>query len=249
MPRRHGAHRRGNPVRYGSVHDGLGRGNPYEAGGRVRSRGPRRARLRSRYHSRLGGAWQPDDPQTVLGKWADSVTVRGRVVHAGYRPSEQEVIIAANLLREIEHFVMAVLKRLKFKANRRVIARPAGRERRGLYAGRSRSLSDPRRGTKTAMDRRISEMAEGGAGGQNGGSAGKRRQDIGQSATAQHAVARLARHRGACLGVWGGMGGGATSPGGGVRRLATIARRARARPRAASPTRAGGARTVRRCFG
>lgn len=126
-------------------------GTPYEEAAEWFEKSGLTARLRSHYHSRLAGAWQPDDTRTVLGKWTDSVTkVRGRVVHAGYRPSEWEATVAVNLLGEIGHFVKDRLaeKCMKYKRTALLLLGQPGLERRGLYGGQIKKFVEEEAGNE-----------------------------------------------------------------------------------------------------
>lgn len=95
-------------------------------------------RLRIHYHPRLGGRWSPDDPTTINGKWVTNVSrVRGRVVHAGYRPAEEETVRALDTLAELEEFTKERLahKRLSYKRTALILLGTPGLDRRGLYSG------------------------------------------------------------------------------------------------------------------
>jgi hypothetical protein len=47
-------------------------------------------RVRSQYHSRLGGDWKTDET-TIVGRWREKLVLqRHLVAHGGYRPSQQQ---------------------------------------------------------------------------------------------------------------------------------------------------------------
>lgn len=97
-----------------------------------------KTRLKTHYHGQLGGQWNPDDPTTVIGKWAENVSrLRGRVVHAGYRPTESETGLALDTLGELEEFVKARLadRRLTYKRTALLLLGTPGLDKRGLYSG------------------------------------------------------------------------------------------------------------------
>lgn len=99
------------------------------------------ARLRTHYHSRLGGRWSPDDPKTMIGRWVANVSrVRGRVVHAGYHPNEVETVHALDTLAELEEFLKERLahNRLTYKRTTLLFLGTPGLDRRGLYTGQMR---------------------------------------------------------------------------------------------------------------
>lgn len=61
-------------------------------------------RVRSQYHERLGGSWSIEGKH--LSRWYTEIAqVRGRVVHAGYRPTLEEAASARGTLLELETFV------------------------------------------------------------------------------------------------------------------------------------------------
>ncbi len=94
-------------------------------------------RLRTHYSSRLGAAWDTTRPQTVPGRWTMHVSaVRNKVVHAGYRPTEEEVATALAGLDAVGEFIKG---RLAANVNQyrrtalMLLGRP-GLERRGAYS-------------------------------------------------------------------------------------------------------------------
>ena len=70
-------------------------------------------RIGSEFHPRLGGSWALTS-QTISPWHLDIATVRGRVVHAGYRPSIEEAHAARNALVTLERFIGDRLA-IKFK--------------------------------------------------------------------------------------------------------------------------------------
>lgn len=61
-------------------------------------------RVRNAYHPRLGGQWALSAPN--LSPWFENLAkVRGRVVHAGYRPDGAEAQLARDALSTLERFV------------------------------------------------------------------------------------------------------------------------------------------------
>jgi hypothetical protein len=62
-------------------------------------------RLRSEYHGRLGGSWDQNGAGP-LGAWRrDLATLRNRVVHSGYRPTEAEAGAARRAQNGIDTFI------------------------------------------------------------------------------------------------------------------------------------------------
>lgn len=70
-------------------------------------------RMGKEYHPRLGGSWALTS-QTISPWHLDIAAVRGRVVHAGYRPSTEEAHAARNALVTLESFIGDRLA-MKFK--------------------------------------------------------------------------------------------------------------------------------------
>lgn len=65
-----------------------------------------RSRVKRQYHQRLGGNWTFDTgPMAVWGGSGGLAELRGRVVHAGYRPSSEEARNAIQSIFKIQDFV------------------------------------------------------------------------------------------------------------------------------------------------
>jgi hypothetical protein len=62
-------------------------------------------RLRTYYHPSLGGSWDPKNSTGMIGKWMALAELRGRVVHAGYWPTEQEAEAALEMMGGLSDFV------------------------------------------------------------------------------------------------------------------------------------------------
>jgi hypothetical protein len=81
--------------------EGTGRDIPrgwFEEQGLVR-------RLRTHYHNRLGGSWDPNNPNRIIGRVMALAELRGRVVHAGYWPTEREAAGAREVMGDLSDFV------------------------------------------------------------------------------------------------------------------------------------------------
>jgi len=74
-------------------------------------------RIRKYYHPRLGGNWDTGR-EGIIGTWAHTVApLRGRVVHAGYRPTFREAQDALETVYRVDQFVKErlVQKRNQYK--------------------------------------------------------------------------------------------------------------------------------------
>lgn len=94
-------------------------------------------RVRSHYAARLGGNWDPKT-SAPLAAWMSKVTyVRGRVVHAAYRPSIDEAREARNAAEQLEDFVQqrVVARRTRYPRTTLLTLGRPGLERLGLWAG------------------------------------------------------------------------------------------------------------------
>ena len=73
--------------------------------------------LKTEFHSRLGGFWDPKNSVTIIGKWHEKTYVlRNRIIHAGYMPTFSEAdnaIISAYELRN--DVVASILRSGKYK--------------------------------------------------------------------------------------------------------------------------------------
>lgn len=95
-------------------------------------------RLRTRYSSRLGGAWNTTIATTVLGRWYQRVALpRHRVVHAGISPDERTAKDAISSCDEAIEFVKArlVLHRNEYPRTTLFLLGIPGLERRAAYNG------------------------------------------------------------------------------------------------------------------
>lgn len=102
-------------------------------------------RLRTHYHPKLRGRWNPDDEKSVLGRWTRDVTrLRGRVVHAGYRPTTQEAATALAALDEVIDFVKERLaaNRLAYPRTTLMFLGHSGLERLGLFNGKIKAFAE-----------------------------------------------------------------------------------------------------------
>jgi hypothetical protein len=102
-------------------------------------------RIKTQYAQRLGGRWDPDEQSTVLGKWTLHVAaVRHRIVHAGYRPSEQKARRAIEAGAALDHFVRERLaeKRNQYPRTALLALGVPGLTSRGLYQGKIQKFAE-----------------------------------------------------------------------------------------------------------
>lgn len=89
------------------------------------------ARLRKRYHPLLGGNWNPGSLETITGKIQAVAELRGRVIHAGYSPTERETTetldIALDAIDSLK--AMLSLKRHKFTRTSLIVFGSTERDR------------------------------------------------------------------------------------------------------------------------
>lgn len=72
------------------------------------------SRVKREYHSRLGGHWNPDASSSAIGEWySHTYSVRNRVIHAGYRPTIDEVRAALVSTQGFIDFIIQRLRRRK----------------------------------------------------------------------------------------------------------------------------------------
>ncbi len=99
-------------------------------------------RLRSEYHGRLGGNWDQDGSGEI-GAWRRNLAnLRNRVVHAGYRPSEEEAMAAIGAAAALEEFVAerAVQARYRYWRTVLMFVGTPGLQRRGLWSRRMQDM-------------------------------------------------------------------------------------------------------------
>lgn len=92
-------------------------------------------RISRHYATRLGGPWQPADPNTVIGRWVVRVNrLRHLVLHAGYQPTDPEARAALDAFRDLEEFLTQRLaeKRHKYPRTTLLHLGTPGLVRRGL---------------------------------------------------------------------------------------------------------------------
>jgi hypothetical protein len=103
-----------------------------------------RKRIRTHYASRLGGDWNPAT-SAPLSDWLSKVAyVRGRVVHAGYRPSLDEAVEARRAGEGLLDFIKTRLIEVRTRYPRSTLmtlGRP-GLERRGAWSGQIRRFAE-----------------------------------------------------------------------------------------------------------
>jgi len=94
-------------------------------------------RLRSYYHPSLGGNWNPDDGRGVIGRWHRLGELRGRVVHAGHLPSEDDVREALDAMARLVDFVKdrLVARRNAFPRTALLLLGEPGLRRRNAWGG------------------------------------------------------------------------------------------------------------------
>ena len=97
-------------------------------------------RVRSEYHGRLGGAWN-SNANPAVHAWIDDIQrVRGRVVHRGYRPTEEEAWKANAAATNLEEFIRSRLieRRTVYMRTTLMWLGLPGLARRGLWNGKIR---------------------------------------------------------------------------------------------------------------
>lgn len=107
------------------------------------SRSPLSTRLRNRYHVRLEGGWDADKPGHPINEWDRKVAwLRNRVVHAGYRPTEQQAADALDASKAVETYVLDLIvhdrNRTRYPRTVFMMIGRVGLERNGLYKGKVR---------------------------------------------------------------------------------------------------------------
>jgi hypothetical protein len=91
-------------------------------------------RVRTHYHPRLGGDWRTDG-SGAIAEWSTAVArLRGRVVHAGYRPSREE---AQNALASADRLEAFIRERMARRRNQYPRTALVALGRRGLLAERA----------------------------------------------------------------------------------------------------------------
>jgi hypothetical protein len=101
-------------------------------------------RLRTHYGPRLGGDWNPQT-SGPLARWRSDISyVRGRVVHAGYRPTIDEARKAAEALAAVEDFVKGRLadRRMRYPRTTLLTLGRPGLERRGVWSGQIKEFAE-----------------------------------------------------------------------------------------------------------
>ncbi|MGW5689618.1 hypothetical protein ACWEWX_01235 [Streptomyces asiaticus] len=73
------------------------------------SRGGLTTRVRREYAPRLGGTWDPEKKGAVQAWARDLARLRGRVVHRGYRPTENEAVAALSASDALLDFIKGCL--------------------------------------------------------------------------------------------------------------------------------------------
>ena len=107
------------------------------------SRTPLSTRLRTSYHVRLHGGWDADRPENPISEWTAKVArVRNRIVHGGYRPTEQEASEALAALDAVELYVLDLIardrNRTRYPRTVFMMLGEVGMRRRGVYNGQIR---------------------------------------------------------------------------------------------------------------
>lgn len=102
-----------------------------------------RTRLGAQYHPRIEGRWDPGQPGNPIHTWINTVSkLRNRVVHGGYRPTEQEAESALASLAETEQFVEDLVAKSanvrKHPFSTFMMLGPVGLERFGVYSKKIR---------------------------------------------------------------------------------------------------------------
>ncbi len=100
-------------------------------------------RLRTHYATRIGGDWQSQREDSVIGRWLRRVSyLRNRVAHAGYVPTEAETREAMRSHSEVQDFIKEKLsgKLGTYPRTALFILGTPGLERRGLYSDELRLL-------------------------------------------------------------------------------------------------------------
>jgi len=93
------------------------------------------SRIRREYSPRLGGNWNTTTHGAVGRFDAHLMKLRGRVVHAGYRPTSEEVLQAFDAYQSIQKFVKDRLaaKRSRYPRSALMVLGKPGFERRGSW--------------------------------------------------------------------------------------------------------------------
>lgn len=102
-------------------------------------------RLRTFYPPRLGGNWNTQDPNSVIGEWAHDVRdLRNQVAHRGYWPTPEEARRALQTADKVEDFVKDRLaaKRNKYPRTTLLVLGLPGLERLRLYAGQIKKFAE-----------------------------------------------------------------------------------------------------------
>lgn len=101
-------------------------------------------RVRTHFHTRLGGDWRTEGGD-VLTRWAEHVAaMRHRVVHAGYRPTREEARLAVAVAGEVEKFVRhrVIDRRNTYPRTALLMLGRPGLERAGVWAGRIQRFAE-----------------------------------------------------------------------------------------------------------
>lgn len=103
-------------------------------------RNPLSHRLRSEYHGRLEGGWDPDRPGNPIHDFDRKVSrLRNRIVHGGYRPTETEAEDAFAALLAAENYVFDMLvrdrNRTRYPFTTYMMVGKPRLEQRGLFNG------------------------------------------------------------------------------------------------------------------
>jgi hypothetical protein len=102
-------------------------------------------RIRRYYASRLGGVWDITKGEFPIGQWYSQLgRVRHRVVHTGYRPSEQDSRQGLDAFGVLEDFLKrrAAAKRLLYPRTALLFLGQPGLTRLGLYNGKIRRFAE-----------------------------------------------------------------------------------------------------------
>jgi hypothetical protein len=112
---------------------------------------PLATRIKTAYHPRLGGVWEPART-SVLQAWNNDVMLRRhRVVHRGIRPSEVQAHRALAAARALEEWITGLVidKRFTYLRTALLMVGIPGLQRRGLW---SRRLQQTLAATREAPD-------------------------------------------------------------------------------------------------
>lgn len=75
---------------------------------------PFMSRVKKEFHTRLGGAWNPDHAKSPVGNWyTNTYLLRNRIAHAGYHPLFGEAENAVSAAMELQAHVIGLIRNTK----------------------------------------------------------------------------------------------------------------------------------------